>query len=244
MLSEFVGTFLFMFIGIGGNSAVINDAAVAKQWGDGEPAANPAKILFIATTWGVAITVNAWAFFRISGGLFNPAVTMAMMLIRAVPPIDGLLDIISQLVGSILACAICYGLLPPGSLAMTELGSQTTVVQGLFIEMFLTSQIVIAVFMLATEKNKATFIAPVGIGLAVFACILMYVYSHRFDKMSYLIHASMLTFSLGDLHTQVHHSIPPVPSLYASSLVAGRTTTGYTGLGPVSVHCSLPASTS
>jgi aquaporin related protein len=173
MLSEFVGTFLFMFIGIGGNSAVINDAAVAKQWGDGEPAANPAKILFIATTWGVAITVNAWAFFRISGGLFNPAVTMAMMLIRAVPPIDGLLDIISQLVGSILACAICYGLLPPGSLAMTELGSQTTVVQGLFIEMFLTSQIVIAVFMLATEKNKATFIAPVGIGLAVFACILM-----------------------------------------------------------------------
>jgi aquaporin related protein len=33
--------------------------------------------------------------------------------------------------------------------------------------------VVLAVFMLATEKHKATYIAPVGIGLAVFAAILM-----------------------------------------------------------------------
>jgi aquaporin related protein len=173
MISEFVGTFLFMLIGLGGNSAVITDAAVAAQFGGGEASADPAKILFIATVWGAAVTVNAWAFFRISGGLFNPAVTMALMLIRAVPPVDGLLDIFSQLVGSILASAIAYGLLPPGALAATELGNTTTVTQGLFIEMFITAQVVIAVFMLATEKHKATFIAPIGIGLTVFACVLM-----------------------------------------------------------------------
>ncbi|KAH6861974.1 aquaporin-like protein [Alternaria alternata] len=173
MISEFVGTFLFMLIGLGGNSAVINDSAVATQTGGGDPSADPAKILFIATSWGAAVTVNAWSFFRISGGLFNPAVTMALMLIRAVPPLDGLLDIISQLFGSILASAIAYGLLPSGALAATELGDMTTVTQGLFIEMFITAQVVVAVFMLATEKHKATFIAPVGIGLTVFACILM-----------------------------------------------------------------------
>ena len=175
MISEFVGTFLFMLIGLGGNSAVINDAAVAAQYGGGDASADPAKILFIATVWGASVTVNAWSFFRISGGLFNPAVTMALMLIRAVPPLDGLLDIFCQLMGSILASAIAYGLLPPGALAATELGSTTTVTQGLFIEMFITAQVVVAVFMLATEKHKATFIAPVGIGLTVFACILMYV---------------------------------------------------------------------
>jgi len=173
MISEFVGTFLFMLIGLGGNSAVINDAAVAAQYGGGDASADPAKILFIATVWGASVTVNAWSFFRISGGLFNPAVTMALMLIRAVPPLDGLLDIFCQLMGSILASAIAYGLLPPGALAATELGSTTTVTQGLFIEMFITAQVVVAVFMLATEKHKATFIAPVGIGLTVFACILM-----------------------------------------------------------------------
>ena len=176
MLSEFTGTFLFMLIGLGGNSTVINDPAASVQYGGGNIMADPAKILFVATVWGASVTVNAWAFFRISGGLFNPAVTMAMMMIRAVPPLDGVLDIASQIVGSIVASAIARALLPVGSLAATTLGEQTSVVQGLFIEMFITAQVVVAVFMLATEKHKATFIAPVGIGLAVFACVLMYVF--------------------------------------------------------------------
>jgi aquaporin related protein len=206
MLSEFVGTFLFMFVGIGGNSTVANDAAMKLQWGEGSPAADPAKIFFVATAWGMAVTVNAWAFFRISGGLFNPAVTMAMMIIRAVPPIDGLLDIISQLAGSVLACGICYALLPPGSLPPTELGNQTSVTQGLFIEMFLTAQLVLAVFMLATEKHKATYIAPVGIGFAVFACILMYVLNLPLTVTAVVHHSQALDHDLltiiGAPHTQ------------------------------------------
>ncbi len=40
--------------------------------------------------------------------------------------------------------------------------------QGLFIEMFLTFQLVFTIFMLAAEKHKSTFLAPVGIGLSLF----------------------------------------------------------------------------
>ncbi|KAL1607644.1 Aquaporin-1 [Paraconiothyrium brasiliense] len=159
ILSEFVGTFLFLFIGIVGNSVVGNDAAKKEQLGGGSVTADPAKGLYIALVWGLSTIANAWAFFRISGGLFNPAVSAAMMIIRA-------------MVASMVAAAIAYGLLPPGSLPVTELGEQTSITQGVFIEMFLTAQIVLAIFMLATEKHKATFIAPVGIGLAVFACVL------------------------------------------------------------------------
>ena len=46
------------------------------------------------------------------------------------------------------------------------------IAQGLFIEMFLTAELVITVLMLAAEKSKATFIAPVGIGLALFVAEL------------------------------------------------------------------------
>lgn len=172
MLSEFVGTFFFMFVGLAGNSVVVSDAAVAIQFAGGDLRANPAKLLFTAMVWGLSVIVNAWAFFRISGGLFNPAVTMAMMFIRAVPPVDGLCDMVAQLVASVLASGVCYALLPEGALAATELGSQTSVTQGVFIEAILTAQLVIAVFMLAAEKHKATYIAPVGIGLCVFACTL------------------------------------------------------------------------
>lgn len=172
MLSEFVGTFLFMFIGIGGTSAVSNDAASQMQWAHGNLLASPSKLLFIAVSWSMAIIINAWIFFRVSGGLFNPAVTLALMVVRGVDIISGLLDIASQIGGAICASAIIYALTPPGSLAPTILGEHTSVTQGLFIEMILTAQLVLAVFMLATEKHKATFIAPVGIGLTVFADVL------------------------------------------------------------------------
>ena len=42
--------------------------------------------------------------------------------------------------------------------------------------MFLTAELVFTIFMLAAEKHKATFIAPVGIGLSLFIAELMGVY--------------------------------------------------------------------
>ena len=48
--------------------------------------------------------------------------------------------------------------------------------RGLFIEMFLTAKLVFTIFMLAAEKHKATFIAPIGIGLALFIAELPGVY--------------------------------------------------------------------
>jgi len=164
-LSEFAGTFLFILTGLGGTSAAISLSS-------NDPS-NPAKYLFIATSWGMSGAVNAWVFFRISGGLFNPTVTIAMMAIKAVSPFRGILLILTQIIASIAASGVLVGLVPPETVSMTELGGGTSVVQGLFIEMFLTAQVVFAIFMLATEKHKATYIAPLGIGLAVSAAILM-----------------------------------------------------------------------
>ena len=35
---------------------------------------NPSQLLYISLSFGFSLAVNAWVFFRISGGLFNPAV--------------------------------------------------------------------------------------------------------------------------------------------------------------------------
>ena len=42
--------------------------------------------------------------------------------------------------------------------------------------MFLTAELILAILMLAVEKHKATFVAPVGIGLALFICHLAGIY--------------------------------------------------------------------
>ena len=56
--------------------------------------------------------------------------------------------------------------------ANTTLASGTSIAQGLFIEMFMTAELVFVVLMLAAEKSKDTFLAPIGIGLALFVAEL------------------------------------------------------------------------
>jgi len=45
--------------------------------------------------------------------------------------------------------------------------------RGLFLEMFMTAQLVLTVLMLAAEKHKGTYLAPIGIGLALFIIMLV-----------------------------------------------------------------------
>jgi aquaporin rerated protein, other eukaryote len=118
------------------------------------------------------------AFFRIEGGMFNPAVAIAMFVTGGFGPLRLGLVIVAQLLGSIAASALVVGLLPgDGIAATTGLAGDTSVVRGLFIEAFLTAELVFVIFMLATEKHRATAVAPVGVGLALFICELMCVSS-------------------------------------------------------------------
>lgn len=58
----------------------------------------------------------------------------------------------------------------PGNIAAvnTHLGPHVNTAQGLFAEMFFTSFLVFVILMLAVEKSRVTFVAPIGIGLALF----------------------------------------------------------------------------
>lgn len=95
-------------------------------------------------------------------------VSFGMCLIGAVPWVRGAFVVIAQILGGIAAAAVVSALFPGQLLVLTNLASGTSVVRGLFIEMFLTAQLVFTIFMLAAEKHKGTFIAPIGIGLSLF----------------------------------------------------------------------------
>lgn len=78
MSGEFIGTFLFLFFAFSGtqvakttNKQIQTQAAPAATTVD--PGPNPAQLLYISLCFGFSLAVNAWVFFRISGGLFNPA---------------------------------------------------------------------------------------------------------------------------------------------------------------------------
>lgn len=121
-----------------------------------------------------SLAINAWIFFRVSGGLFNPAVTLGLFLSGTLTWYRAVILSVTQFIAGITAAGIAELVVPGGvtGSVRTQLGPRTTLAQGFFIEAFSTSLLMLAVYMLAAEKHKATFIAPVGIGLALFLAMM------------------------------------------------------------------------
>lgn len=79
MCGEYVGTVLFLYFALSG-AQVANTIPSSAGRTVAEVGANPQQLQYIALCFGFSLAVNAWVFFRISGGLFNPAVTFGMCL--------------------------------------------------------------------------------------------------------------------------------------------------------------------
>ncbi|KAH8173493.1 major intrinsic protein [Sarocladium implicatum] len=170
-VGEFVGTTMFLFFAFAGTivANTQSKAAAGSQTTTGSATGFDVGVLvYIALSFGFSLMVNVWVFFRISGGLFNPAVTLGMMLVKAVSPARAAWLLIAQLGGAISASAIVMALFPADFNVRTTLSPGASLVQGVFIEALLTAELVFTIFMLAKEKHRATFMAPIGIGLALF----------------------------------------------------------------------------
>lgn len=145
-------------------------------------------VVFIALSYGIGLLIAAWVLYRVSGGLFNPAVTLGMVITGTLPPVRGLVLLPAQILGAICAAAVVSSIIP-GDIAIvqTTLAPNMSIARGLFLEMvrtnptivlqsavltpthqFLTAHLIFTILMLAAEKSKDTFLAPIGIGLSLF----------------------------------------------------------------------------
>jgi aquaporin related protein len=61
---------------------------------------------------GLALLVSAWLFFRATGGLFNPNVSLALLLAGVIGPVRFVFYCIAQLLGGIAAAGLILALLP------------------------------------------------------------------------------------------------------------------------------------
>jgi len=94
--AEFIGTFWLVFGGCG--SAVL--AAKFPDTGIG--------FLGVALAFGLTVLTMAYAVGHISGGHFNPAVTVGLYTARRIPAADVTPYVIAQLVGAIAGAAVLY----------------------------------------------------------------------------------------------------------------------------------------
>ncbi|KAK0113365.1 hypothetical protein ONS95_013619 [Cadophora gregata] len=168
MLGEFMGTFSFLFF-----------ALTAVQTANAKPDTLPRidflfnspsllQIVYISAAFGGSLAVNVWIFFRVSGGQFNPAVTFGLCLVGAVPWQRGALLVPTQLLGATAASLLVSDLFPGEFNTQSNLASGVSVNQGFVIEMMMTLLLVFTIMMLAVENHRGSFLAPLGIGIALF----------------------------------------------------------------------------
>jgi aquaporin Z len=167
LLAEIAGTFMFVVIGAGS----IVTAALSAVPGTG--------LLAVALAHGLALAIAVSSFGAISGGHFNPAVTLALAIARKHPWARVLTYWGAQLIGALLAGLVLRIVFEPYLAAAnaTHLGTPTVapaVGAGLaiVIEATLTLFLVWTVFGTAVSPD-APKIGGFGIGLIVAADILI-----------------------------------------------------------------------
>lgn len=79
MFAELIGTTTFLFFAFAA-AQVANEKpdTLSRNQGTGP---SLLQIIFIAWTFGISLAVNVWIFYRVSGGMFNPAVGLPTILV-------------------------------------------------------------------------------------------------------------------------------------------------------------------
>lgn len=163
--AEFFGTFWLVFGGCG--SAVL--AAAYPELGIG--------FAGVALAFGLTVLTMAYAVGHISGGHFNPAVSVGLFVGGRFDGKDLLPYIVSQVIGAVAAAAVLYliasgkaGFDAAAGFASNGYGEHSpdgySLTAALLIEVVLTVFFLI-IIMGATDKRAPAGFAPIAIGLAL-----------------------------------------------------------------------------
>jgi len=167
LIAEFIAMWLFVIIGCGTAMAVAGETGYLVQ---------------ISLAFGLGITALAYSIGHYSGGHINCAVTLGLVLVRKCEPIQGLLNMAVQILGSFAGAAtLC--LIFPDEMDRTKGVGSNVVANGfeqwnaLIGEIVMTFLLVFVVIQTAvnpkSEANRGQ--ACIAIGFAVFLahCVLI-----------------------------------------------------------------------
>jgi aquaporin TIP len=165
LVAEFIGAFALTFIGAG----AIMSATSFEGY----------SLIGVAAAHGLVIAVMVCAFGHVSGGHFNPAVSIGMLITKRMNPTEFVGYVVAQCVGGIAAALLLAGLYDAAvkdstHLGVPALGVGVSVGQGLVIEAVLTFFLVVVIFGVAVDpKGSFNAVAGLPIGFVIFFDILM-----------------------------------------------------------------------
>lgn len=165
--AELFGTFVFFLIGL---LSILS----TKAFGSLPSAVQGADLVVIAFGFGLGLFVAIQAFGAISGGHFNPAVTIAAVLDGRLDWASGVRYIVAQLIGGIGAAVLVLAISNQPAIAGTRTvpGAGITDNQAVVLEAVLTA-IFILVILTSTKRtpSQAAFAIPLTLLVIHFALV-------------------------------------------------------------------------
>ncbi len=167
--AEALGTYWLVLGGCG-------SAVLAADFGEGNTLG--IGLLGVSFAFGLTVLTGAYALGHISGGHFNPAVTIGLWTAKKFPAKDIAPYVAAQVVGAILASITLWGILEgrPGFetsgnwLAANGFGDSSpggfTIGAALIAEVVLTALFLVVILGITDRRAPAGF-APMGIGLCL-----------------------------------------------------------------------------
>ncbi|HWB63670.1 MAG TPA: aquaporin [Chitinophagales bacterium] len=157
-LSEFLGTFILLFVGTG--CVVVNQQTNGAL---GLPG--------IAAVWGLVIIALIYAFGDISGTHINPAVTIAFAVDKRFAWKEVLPYLGSQLAGALAASLLLKFLFPQNTtLGITQ--PSGTILQSLILEVFMTFILMMVILRVSVGAKEKGITAGIAIGATVWLLVL------------------------------------------------------------------------
>jgi aquaporin Z len=135
----------------------------------------------IALTFGIAVAVMIYAVGRISGGHFNPAVSIGAAIGGRVPWSEALAYMVTQVVGAIVGAFALFivahgydGFSAKGRMGTNHFGASEGVGgiswwAAFVLELILTAVFVFVILAVTDSRNEHPALAPLAIGLTLFA---------------------------------------------------------------------------
>ena len=167
-LAEFLGTFALVFFGAG---AICADRYLQSSGGIG--------LLGIALAHGLAIAIMVSALGHISGGHFNPAVSIGFWVTKRIGTLEAFLYWAAQILGAIAAAFVLKSIIPQETWRAVALGTPELVHDfstgaAILLEAVTSFFLVLVVFATAVDERGAfRSIGGFGIGLTITLGILV-----------------------------------------------------------------------
>jgi len=168
LVAEFIGTFALVFFGAG--------AICAYQFFH---TSSDASLLGVAIAHGLAIAIMVCAFGHVSGGHFNPAITIGFWVTKRFNTVDTIAYWAAQLAGAIVAAYVLKNIVPDDTWRAVALGTPMfardfTVLPAMFLEGVTTFFLVLTVFAtVVDERSSFRSVAGFAIGLTITLGILV-----------------------------------------------------------------------